>query len=89
VPILGALFRSTDYQHDRTELVFVITARLVKPLAGASYQLPTDKVGVPSRLGVIVGGQLEGEAPAKSTAAASLPALPPSRSHSESGFELK
>ena len=26
VPILGALFRSTDFQQDRTELVFVITA---------------------------------------------------------------
>ena len=28
VPVLGALFRSTDYQQDRTELVFVITAQI-------------------------------------------------------------
>jgi pilus assembly protein CpaC len=34
VPVLGALFRSTDYQQDRTELVFVITAHLVKPMSG-------------------------------------------------------
>jgi hypothetical protein len=49
MPMLGALFRSTDYQQDRTELVFVITAHLVKPLPGPGYELPTDKVGVPSR----------------------------------------
>jgi pilus assembly protein CpaC len=36
VPVLGALFRSTDYQQDRTELVFVITAHLVKPLSVGS-----------------------------------------------------
>jgi pilus assembly protein CpaC len=91
VPILGALFRSTDYQHDRTELVFVITARLVKPLPGPGYQLPTDKVGVPSRAEVLLGGRLEGDEPATSTAAASSPAPRRmlSRSHSASGFELK
>ena len=33
IPVLGALFRSTDFQNDRTELLFVFTARLVKPLA--------------------------------------------------------
>ncbi len=31
IPVLGALFRSTDFQNDRSELLFVITARLVKP----------------------------------------------------------
>jgi pilus assembly protein CpaC len=31
IPILGALFRSTDFQNDRSELLFVITAHLVKP----------------------------------------------------------
>jgi len=79
VPILGALFRSTDYQQDRTELVFVITARLVKPLPGAAYSLPTDKVGIPTRGEVLLGGRLEGAPPASTTAAASSAssALPP------------
>jgi pilus assembly protein CpaC len=89
IPILGALFRSTDYQHDRTELVFVITAHLVKPLPGAGYQLPTDKVGVPSRTGLLFSGRLEGAAPTTSTAVASAPTPVLSQSHSESGFELK
>lgn len=89
VPILGALFRSTDYQQDRTELVFVITAHLVKPLPGPGYELPTDKVGVPSRAAILLGGRLDGAVPDTTTAAQSAPALVPSASHSSGGFELK
>jgi pilus assembly protein CpaC len=89
LPILGALFRSTDYQQDRTELVFVITAHLVKPLPGPSYELPTDKVGIPSRGAVLLGGRLDGAAPEVSTAAQSAPAAVPRPSHSSGGFELK
>ncbi len=89
VPILGALFRSTDYQQDRTELVFVITARLVKPIVGAGYSLPTDKVGIPSRGEVLLGGRLEGAAPQTTTAAASTPQVAAPTAHTASGFELK
>jgi pilus assembly protein CpaC len=89
VPVLGALFRSTDFQQDRTELVFVITAHLVKPLQGPGYALPTDKVGVPSRAALMLGGRLEGPAPDATTAAASTPAPAPRPAQSASGFELK
>lgn len=57
IPILGALFRSSDYQLDRTELVFVVTARLVKP--AAATPLPTDRVAAPTRSDQHVFGQLE------------------------------
>ncbi|WP_208281011.1 type II and III secretion system protein family protein [Massilia oculi] len=80
IPVLGALFRSTDYQQDRTELVFVITARLVKPLPGGSHVLPTDGHVVPSRAGLMLGGRLEGEPPAAAApagASATSPAGPP------------
>ena len=88
VPVLGALFRSTDYQQDRSELVFLITARLVKPLPGAAYALPTDALPVPSRADVLLGGRLEGAAPA--AAAASRPATAPSApAQIAGGFELK
>jgi pilus assembly protein CpaC len=88
LPVLGALFRSTDYQQDRTELVFVITAHLVKPLSGNGYQLPTDKVGEPSRAALMLGGQLEGPPPPATTAAmAPAPAAPATQS--AGGFELK
>ena len=62
LPILGALFRSTDFQHDRTELLFVVTPRLVRPLP-ADYQLPTDSVTAPTRTELFLGGKLEGAPP--------------------------
>ncbi len=60
IPLIGALFRSTDFQQDRTELVFVVTPRLVKPL-GDGYRLPTDGHKDPSRGELFLGGQLEGK----------------------------
>jgi pilus assembly protein CpaC len=61
VPVLGALFRSSEFQKDQTELMFVITPRLVKPLEAAPA-LPTDHHTEPSRLGVYLNGSLEGGA---------------------------
>jgi pilus assembly protein CpaC len=59
LPVLGALFRSTDFQQDRTELLFVVTPHLVQPLP-ANYKLPTDSVTTPSRARLFLGGQMEG-----------------------------
>ncbi|KQQ87567.1 outer membrane channel protein [Massilia sp. Leaf139] len=81
VPVLGALFRSTDFQQDRSELVFVITARLVKPLTATGYTLPTDGVDAPSRAALMLGGRLESTA---------KPPPPSARTgQSVDGFELK
>ncbi|HJU70875.1 MAG TPA: type II and III secretion system protein family protein, partial [Paucimonas sp.] len=63
VPVLGALFRSTEFQNDQTELLFVVTPRLVKPLAELP-RLPTDNHVVPSRSEVYFNGSLESAAPA-------------------------
>jgi pilus assembly protein CpaC len=60
IPLIGALFRSTDFQQDRTELVFVVTPRLVKPLNSA-VRLPTDGLTDPSRSELFLGGQMEGK----------------------------
>ena len=67
VPVLGTLFRSTEFQNDQTELLFVITPRLVKPLLEAVL-LPTDNHVVPNRAEVIFGGSLEGNAPTPAVA---------------------
>jgi pilus assembly protein CpaC len=83
VPVLGALFRSTEYQHDRTELVFVVTAHLVKPLP-PNYSLPTDLVPPPSRANLLLGGLLEGPKPL-TQAPASIVGEP----DTDRGFELK
>jgi pilus assembly protein CpaC len=63
VPVMGALFRSTEFQTDQTELMFVVTPRLVKPL-NAAANLPTDNHIVPSRADVMLMGRGEGTAPA-------------------------
>ena len=76
VPILGALFRSTEFQNDQTELVFVVTPRLVKPLTGP-VTLPTDNHVVPSRADVLFRGMAEGAAPSPDTSGAPEPAVQP------------
>lgn len=43
IPIIGALFKSNDFQRGESELVIIVTPYLVKPVANpASLQLPTD-----------------------------------------------
>ena len=59
VPVLGALFRSSEFQGDRSELMFVITPRLIKPL-DPNYSLPTDSYTPPSRSEFYFGNKLEG-----------------------------
>lgn len=46
IPILGALFRSTDYRREETELLVVVTARLAGPVAPHQLPpLPTEREG--------------------------------------------
>ncbi len=48
IPILGALFRSTSYRRQETELVIIVTPYLVRPVSGRlatpadGYRAPTD-----------------------------------------------
>lgn len=42
IPILGALFRSEEFQRNETELVIVVTPYVVRPVAADSIPLPTD-----------------------------------------------
>jgi len=90
LPILGPLFRSTDFQNDQSELVIVITPYIVKP--GANPQamaLPMDGYSPPSDgerlLGLrnssgdpnarpMSGGQLAAPAEAKPAAESAAPA---------------
>ena len=59
IPILGALFRSTAFQTDQSELLFVVTPRLAKALP-VPYTLPTDSFKAPSRTEFFLQGQMEG-----------------------------
>ena len=43
LPVIGALFKSNNFQRGESELVIIVTPYLVKPAANpASLQLPTD-----------------------------------------------
>jgi pilus assembly protein CpaC len=50
IPILGNLFKSSEFQKDQTELVIIITAHLVKPLDKKAMALPTDTSHEPDDL---------------------------------------
>jgi pilus assembly protein CpaC len=59
LPVLGALFRSNAFQKELSELLFVVTPRLVKPSA-LPLALPTDNFKQPTRAEFFIEGQLEG-----------------------------
>jgi pilus assembly protein CpaC len=44
IPILGALFRSSGFKKGETELLIVVTPRLVQPIRPEQVRLPTDRV---------------------------------------------
>jgi pilus assembly protein CpaC len=79
IPILGALFRSVEFQQDRSELMFVITPRLVKPLP-PDAPLPTDAALAPSVADLYLEGRMEGAPPA---------GVPASARPDGRGFEIR
>ncbi len=50
VPILGTLFRSSEFQRSETELIILVTPHLVKPIDGESTPMPTDDFIEPNDL---------------------------------------
>ncbi|MDN7676182.1 type II and III secretion system protein family protein, partial [Burkholderia oklahomensis] len=76
IPVLGALFRSTSFQQDRTELVFIITPHLVKPLETADVPLPTDSFTKPNEVDVYATGNMEGRGGLRKHGAAPANAAP-------------
>ena len=61
IPILGALFRSSSFQARRTELVILVTPRLVKPM-NTVPPLPTDRFVQPTQAEFMLEGKLQGAA---------------------------
>lgn len=57
IPILGALFRSSGFQKGETELLIVVTPRLVAPLKPEQVRLPTDRIKDPQPQDVLLGGE--------------------------------
>lgn len=57
VPVLGALFRSAEYNRKQTELVIIVTPHLVSPTTGAALALPTDRVRLPTEQELFLFGK--------------------------------
>ncbi len=67
IPILGALFRSTEFQKNETELIIIVTPHLVKPMDLTKQTLPTDQYIEPDDFEWYLLGKMEGEEKRKSS----------------------
>jgi pilus assembly protein CpaC len=63
VPILGLLFRSSEFRRRETELVIIATPYLVKPGDPSTIAVPTDYVTPPSDAELFFMGQTEKPVP--------------------------
>jgi pilus assembly protein CpaC len=61
MPVLGALFRSRDFQNDETELVVLVSAYLVNPTAEAKLASPTDGFEIPTDPETLLLGRLNAD----------------------------
>ena len=62
IPVLGALFRSTDFQRNQSELMIFVTAHLVTPTRGEALMMPTDRIRLPTERELFLQGRLQGGA---------------------------
>jgi pilus assembly protein CpaC len=73
IPVLGTLFRSSEFQKQETELVVLVTPHLVKPMAQGVARLPTDVYVEPNEVEFYLLGCLEGKGKKKKKASAAPP----------------
>lgn len=64
IPIIGSLFRSSGFQRGETELLIVVTPRLVQPIRPNQVALPTERVGEPTELDLFLLGRTDNAVPA-------------------------
>jgi pilus assembly protein CpaC len=60
LPILGTLFRSTNYQQKKTDLLVAVTPHLVRPVQEGKLSFPGEFVKPPNRFELYLEGKLEG-----------------------------
>jgi pilus assembly protein CpaC len=59
IPIIGALFRSSGFQKSETELVIIVTPRLVQPVKADQIALPSERVLPPHELDLFLMGRTD------------------------------
>ena len=57
IPVLGALFRSSDYSRKQSELVVIVTPHVVSPVDGDALTLPTDRIRPPTEADLFLLGK--------------------------------
>ena len=60
IPIIGALFRSSEFIRQQSELVIIVTPHLVTPVRGEALALPTDRVRIPTERELFLSGDVTG-----------------------------
>lgn len=74
IPVLGALFRSSQFQKNETELVIIVTPYLVRPAIGQNAaRVPTERVAPPSDADRILANKLARPPPGRVTPVAPSP----------------
>lgn len=90
IPILGALFRSVEFQKKQTELVILVTPKLANAFAGRQAKLPTDGFVEPSDVEFYLMGKLSGQRPpagqSGKSSSAGAQRLGPDKQGSEGAF---
>ena len=60
IPIIGSLFRSSSFQKEESELVIIVTPRLVRPVRSGTMKVPTDRVTPPNEADLFLLGRTDG-----------------------------
>jgi pilus assembly protein CpaC len=63
IPIIGTLFRSTNFQKDETELMIIVTPRLVRPVRPQNLKVPTDRAQPPADADLFLLGRTDTAVP--------------------------
>jgi pilus assembly protein CpaC len=97
IPIIGTLFRSSGFNRDETELVMVVTPRLVRPVRPQNLKLPTDRARPPNEADLFLLGRTDKGVPpvpefdppplGRPISSAPVPQASGSAERKQSGFE--
>lgn len=87
IPVIGTLFRSTRFRNNETELVIIVTPRLVQPVSDISQlRTPLDDVTTPNEMDLFLNGKLEGPRSGSSIAPVSGLTAQPGKTEAQGGL---
>jgi pilus assembly protein CpaC len=92
LPVLGALFRSSNFTRNESELIIIVTPYIVKPIVDPkTIRLPTDGLRPPSDLELMLLGKISGPraTPAEYDGQLAIESLSGPRLSGDAGFELE